>query len=58
MTKEELEFSRKFSIFINERNVEEITYELQKAEQEIEQNVNRKIVLFDMALKFTMLLKK
>ena len=58
MTEEEQDFSKKFSSFINERNVEKITEELQKAEQEIEQNVNRKVVLFDMALKFTTLLKK
>ncbi len=58
MRAEELAFSQKFSSFINYRNIEEIADELQRAEHEIEQNVNRKIVLFDLALKFTILLKK
>ena len=58
LTNYESDFSRKFSPFINERNVEELMSEFALAERHIEQNVNAKMVFFDLVLKVIMLLKK
>lgn len=58
MTKNESDFSAKFSAFINERNIMDIMDEFALAEKHIEQNVNAKIVFFDLFLKFIVLLKK
>ena len=58
MTKEEETFSRKFSPFINERNVEDMIKEFNLAETDIQGNANSKIVLFDMALKITKIIRK
>lgn len=54
----EQHFTIRFAPFINERNIIEIMDELQMAERHIEQNVNAKMVFFDLALKLTVLLKK
>lgn len=53
----EQEFSVKFSPFINEGNVIGIMEELALAERHVEQNVQAKIVFYDLALKIIMLLK-
>lgn len=58
LTTYETDFSRKFSPFINERNVEDIMKEFTLAERHIEQNVNAKMVFFDLVLKIIMLLKR
>lgn len=58
LTNYESDFSVKFSPFINERNVEELMSEFSLAERHIEQNVNAKMVFFDLVLKLIMLLKK
>lgn len=58
MTDKEATFSQRFAPFIHERNVEDLNNELEKAEIDIENNVNSKIVLFDLALKITVLLKR
>jgi len=58
LTSLEADFSSRFSPFINERNVEEIMTEFALAERQIEQNVNAKMVFFDLTLKIIMLLKK
>ena len=58
LTSFEANFSERFSLFINERNVEGIMSELALAERHIEQNVNAKMVFFDLVLKIIMLLKK
>lgn len=58
MTSYETDFSRKFSPFIHERNVEDIMKEFALAERHIEQNVNAKMVFFDLVLKVIMLLKR
>lgn len=57
MTLQEENFSQRFSPFVNERNIEGIMKELELAELHIAQNINAKIVFFDLALKFIMLLK-
>jgi len=58
LTSTESEFSHKFSPFINERNVEDLMSEFSLAERQIEQNVNAKMVFFDLVLKVIMLLKR
>lgn len=58
MTSYETDFSQRFSPFINERNVEDIMNEFALAEKHIEQNINAKMVFFDLTLKIIMLLKK
>jgi len=54
----EANFSQRFSPFINERNVEDLMAEFALAERHIEQNVNAKMVFFDLTLKIIMLLKR
>lgn len=58
MTDSEENFSKNFSAFINERNVEDLMSELSTAQREVEQNVNSKMVFFDLTLKIIMLLKR
>lgn len=53
---DEAAFSRNFARFINERNVIPIAEELSRAETDIAQNVNGKMVFFDLALKMIVLL--
>ncbi len=55
---EELAFSKKFSPFINHKNVVFFMEELSLAERQIEQNVSPKLIFFDLALKSIMLFKK
>ena len=57
MTSDESGFSEKFSPFINERNICQFLSELELAERHIERNGQAKIILFDLAVKITMLLK-
>ena len=58
LTPEEMDFSKYFSPFINHKNILSFMEELELAERHIEQNVNAKIVFFDLALKSIMLFKK
>ena len=58
LTSLEADFSKRFSPFINERNVEELMTEFALAERHIEQNTNAKMVFFDLTLKIIMLLKR
>jgi DNA polymerase-3 subunit delta' len=58
LTSLENDFSQRFSPFINERNVEDLMNEFALAERQIEQNVNAKMIFFDLTLKIIMLLKK
>ncbi len=58
LTSYEEDFSTKFSAFIHERNVEDLMKEFALAERHIEQNVNAKMVFFDLVLKIIMLLKR
>ena len=58
LTVVESNFSQNFSPFINERNVEDLMSEFALAERHIEQNVNAKMVFFDLTLKIIMLLKR
>lgn len=58
LNQDENNFGVRFAPFINERNIVDFMNELSLAERHIEQNVNAKIVFFDLCLKITMLLKK
>ena len=51
-------FSSKFFPFINDKNIESFMAEFELAEQHIEQNVNARMVFFDLALKAILLFKK
>ena len=55
---DEAAFSKNFARFVNERNVISITEELATAERDIAQNVNARMVFFDLALKMIVLLIK
>ena len=57
MTQEEQQFAQNFAPFINERNVIPFMEELTACQTDIEQNVNPKMVFYDLALKITLLLK-
>jgi DNA polymerase-3 subunit delta' len=57
MTHDEEAFSAKFSPFINEANVEPMFEEFTRADGDIMQNANAKIVLFDLAIRITILIK-
>ena len=57
MSSEESDFSRKFSPFIKERNIEIMVKEIDKAVEDIMRNANMKIVMFDFALKMTIAIK-
>lgn len=57
MNNEERNFSGKFHLYVNDKNVEGIMNELATCEKDIIQNVNARMVFFDMSLKLIMLLK-
>lgn len=56
MTHKEMDFSKNFARFINERNVIRIMNELSEAQRDITQNVNPRMVFFDFSLKMIVLL--
>lgn len=58
MTREEEQFSTRFSPYINEYNVERLFAEFNRAEAEIMGNGNARIILFDLAVRTTILIKR
>lgn len=58
LAQDEANFGVRFAPFINERNIIGFMDELALAERHIEQNVNAKMVFFDLCLKITMLIKQ
>jgi DNA polymerase-3 subunit delta' len=58
MNHQEREFSTKFASYVNERNIIDFMDELALAERHIEQNVNPRMVFFDLSTKIAVLLKK
>ena len=56
-TNAEAEFSTKFARFIHSGNVEQIMNELARAERQIEQNGNAKMIFFDLCLQMIVLIK-
>lgn len=57
MSQAEQNFSVRFSPFVNERNIYGIMEELSEAQRHIEQNVNAKMVFFDMSLRMIVWIK-
>lgn len=57
MNADEANFTTRFAPFVNEKNIFGIMEELSEAQRHIEQNVNAKMVFFDLSLKMIMLLK-
>ena len=58
MSKEEADFSKKFHPYVNERNVIDMMEELSLAERHIAQNVNSKMVFFDLSMRIIVLVKR
>ncbi|MBQ7471890.1 MAG: DNA polymerase III subunit delta [Prevotella sp.] len=58
MTQDEEEFSKKFGRFINEANIIDITELMDKAQRDIAQNANSKVVFFELALQMIILLRQ
>ena len=58
LNSEETAFSKKFSPFVNEKNVEGLMDEFALAEKHIESNVNSRMVFFDLSMKIAVLIKK
>ena len=58
MNREEQQFASRFAPFVNEKNAMDIMYELSEAQVHVEQNVNARMVFFDLALKMIVLLKR
>ncbi len=58
MTRDESNFSVRFSPFINHTNVERIIHEIERAHDDILRNANARLVLFDFMLKLMMQLRK
>ena len=58
MSEQERQFSVKFAPYVNENNIIGLMDMLSDAQRDIEQNVNSKMVFFDMSLKTIMLMKQ
>lgn len=58
MTKDETEFSARFSPFIHDGNVEKLAEEFNRAHRDIERNGNSKIVMFDLFLLVSRLVRQ
>ena len=56
-TEKERQFSTRFAPFIHEGNVARMMEELSRAEQQIGQNGNAKIIFFDLCLQMIVLVK-
>ncbi len=54
----EEQFSSRFAPFINDGNAERMIAEIENVERDIQGNANGKIVLFDFAIKVTILIKR
>jgi DNA polymerase-3 subunit delta' len=57
-TSDEQQFSVKFAPFINARNIEELTEQFARAEAQIMQNANARMVLLDLCLQCIVLIKR
>jgi DNA polymerase-3 subunit delta' len=58
MNSDEDAFARNFSPYVNERNVAGLIDELTLAERHIHQNVNSRMVFFDLSMRIIVLIKK
>ena len=58
LTDQERQFSVRFAPYVNENNIIGLMDTLSDAQRDIEQNVNSKMVFFDLSLKTIMLMKQ
>ena len=58
LTEQEQQFSVRFAPYVNENNIIGLMDQLSDAQRDIEQNVNSKMVFFDLSLKTIMLMKQ
>ena len=58
LNKDEADFAKKFHPYVNERNIIEMMEELSLAERHIAQNVNSKMVFFDLSMRIIVLVKR
>lgn len=58
LSPDENQFSSRFAPFINEKNIFSITALLEEAQQHVEQNVNPKMIFFDLSLRMIVELKQ
>lgn len=58
LTRDEENFSHRFSPYVNHRNVEAMIHEIEKAQADILRNANAKLVMFDFSLRLMHLLRK
>lgn len=58
LSRQEADFAQKFARFIHERNIIPLMETLSDCERDIEQNVNPRMVFFDLAIKLILLLKQ
>jgi DNA polymerase-3 subunit delta' len=58
LNKKESDFAVNFSKFVNERNIVDMMEELELADRHISQNVNSKMVFFDLSMRIIVLIKK
>ncbi|MDR1372820.1 MAG: DNA polymerase III subunit delta [Dysgonamonadaceae bacterium] len=58
INREEQTFSNKFSPYVNEQNVIDLTAEFDLAERHIEANVNPRMIFFDLSMKIAVLIKR
>ena len=58
LNREETDFSKNFSPYVNENNITDLIGELALAERHIESNVNPRMVFFDLSMKIAVLIKK
>ena len=57
LSHQEADFAQKFARFIHERNIIPLMETLADCERDIEQNVNPRMVFFDLSIKLILLLK-
>jgi len=57
LANQEMEFSKKFNVFIHKNNVFQLVEELNEAQNHIERNASDKICFLDLSLKFVKYLK-
>ncbi|MBR6370916.1 MAG: DNA polymerase III subunit delta' [Bacteroidaceae bacterium] len=58
MTEREEQFSIRFAPYVNEKNIIGLMNVISDAQRDIEQNVNSKMIFFDLSLKIIMLMKQ
>jgi len=58
MNRDEADFAVNFAKYVNERNVIDLMDELSLADRHISQNVNPKMVFFDLSMRITALIKR